>query len=145
MGPSFQFKIFLNLIRSLFPSWNFFDQLAYTFELNYKIQPDQQWRCISFQQIQKLRNIVFNPAVNLSLAQFNIVEHFSRDLQELDLSISILDEEVLQKLSSYRLLKSLVAVKLQEINEPTNHFQFKIVALNKLEKIEIYTSGWISE
>ncbi len=145
MGSSFQFKIFLNLIRSLFPSWNFFDQLAYTFELNYKTQPDQEWRCISFQQKRNVKDILFNPSVNLALAQFNIVEHFSRDVQELGSISSVLDENALQKLSSYRLLKSLMAVKIQEAKETSDYFQFKIVAQNEKEKKDIFVSDWVTE
>ena len=145
MHSSFQFRLFLKLVRSLFPKWNFFDKLAHTFELHYKAQADQDWRCISFDQIHNIKNIVFNPTVNLALAQFNVVEHFSTDVQELGFSNSLVTETTLQNLSSYRLMKSLIAVKLQEAKETSNRFQFKIVALNESVNIDIFISEWISE
>ena len=81
----------------------------------------------------------------MALAQFNVVEHFSTDVQELGFSNSMVTETALQNLSSYRLMKSLIAVKLQEAKETSNRFQFKIVALNESVNIDIFISEWISE
>lgn len=123
----FKFKVFLNLIRALFPKWNFFDRIAYTFELHFKLKPSASWQQIKFDQYHTNAGLFINEKCNLSLAEFNIVEHFANDVQEHLSSITTL--------TSYKLLTSLLESKLS-----TTDFQFKILAVSPAEKIDIYVS-----
>lgn len=146
MPPSkkFQFKVFLNLMRVLFPHWNFFDQTAFTFELHFKEANLETWQLISFSQQRPLLGIFYNPIVNESLAQFNIVEHFANDILETKKETTGIDSKLAQSLHSYNLIRSLVEAKLSELKFHAESFQFKIVARSKKDSFDIYTSDSIA-
>lgn len=131
----FKFKIFLNLIRALFPKWNFFDRVAYTFELHYKLKSSKSWQKIKFEQNYSPLGLFINEKYNLSLAQFNIVEHFASDVQDPHFT-----ESAAVELPTYKLLNSLLAVKISELGITESELQFKIVAVSSKENINLYTS-----
>lgn len=142
---NFHFKVFLNLIRALFPVWSFFDQTAYTFELHFLLPETHEWKRISFVQTLTPINIFFNPQVNEALAQFNIVEHFAKDIMELQKTGPSADEKKIRQLTSFLLLRSLVFSKVSDLGYLDKTIQFKIVALNTQNKFDIYTSEWMSK
>ena len=139
-SKKFQFNVFLNLIRSLFPHWNFFDQTAFTFELLFKDVNLKNWQLISFSQQRPLLGIFYNPVVNGSLAQFNIVEHFANDILETKKEISEIDSKLAHNLPSYNLMRSLIETKLNELKVNAELFQFKIIARSKKDSIDIFIS-----
>ena len=133
----FKFKVFLNLIRALFPQWNFFDRVAFTFELYFKLNTSESWQKINFDQKHTPLGLFANSKCNLSLAQFNTIEHFAIDVQEQATGSKITD------LTTYHLLKSLLATKISEMGLTPTEFQFKVSAISPTEKIDLYISPWI--
>ena len=131
----FKFKVFLNLIRALFPKWNFFDRIAYTFELQYKLKSSNSWQKIVFEHNYSTLGLFVNEKYNLSLAHFNIVEHFASDIQD-----PYFSESAAPDLPTYKLLKSLLAVKISELGLSESDLQFKIVAVSSKENFDLYTS-----
>lgn len=136
----FQLTTFLSLIRSLFPRWDFFDQVAFSFNIYSKVSPDTDWKRLSFDQSHKTSRMVFNPFINAELANASIVEHFARDIQELEKAKLDFNNADLENLTSYKLLCSLLHVKLKHENPKNENFQFKIIAHGADTAIDIYTS-----
>ncbi len=131
----FNFQLFLSLIRALFPRWDFFDRIDYCFELQFKSGAVADWQKISFDQERKLRDLVFNPQCNLAMAQINILEHFAHDVQEFknkDLKI--------KSLTSLKMTKSLLKIKLIELGIMSGSAQLRLVAIGPNEKVNLYTS-----
>lgn len=136
----FRFSIFLSLIRSLFPRWDFFDQIAFSFVVYFKMSLDTEWKKLSFTQSRKSSRLFFNHQVNDTLMQSSVVEQFARDIQELQLHKPNFEKSDLENLTTFQLLCSLLRVKLKHEVPHYNEFQFKIVAQNPNEEIDIYTS-----
>lgn len=137
----FQFSLFLSLIRSLFPRWDFFDQIAFSFIVDFKMSSDTQWKRLSFAQKHSSSRLVFNPFVNEALAHSSVIEQFARDIQELQASKPNFADHELNQLTTYRLLCSLLHVKLKHENLHDGTFQFKITAQSQNQNVEIFTSG----
>ncbi|OYZ22954.1 MAG: hypothetical protein B7Y39_06800 [Bdellovibrio sp. 28-41-41] len=136
----FRFSIFLSLIRSLFPRWDFFDQIAFSFVVYYKVSTDTEWKKLAFTQSHKSSRLVFNQAVNDTLMQSSVVEQFARDIQELENNTPNFSKSDIEDLTTYQLLCSLLEVKLKQKNLNNTEFQFKITAHNTSEQIDIFTS-----
>lgn len=122
----------INLFRAIFPRWNFFDQISHRFELEYKTSKTSQWHKISFDQKRTLFSPIINPSCNLALAQINIIEHFVSDL-----------EEGSENQTSYKLLLSLVKVKLSALGIRSEKIQFQVVAVLKDEREIVFTSEMV--
>ncbi|XGC80635.1 hypothetical protein ACES2L_15010 [Bdellovibrio bacteriovorus] len=132
-GPKFQIKKLINLIRVLFPNWNFFNQVAYEFNLWVLAPGATDWTLLSFDQKRKVLGVFVNPEVNLALAKLNLLEHFAQDLQS-----DLADEDVTQ-LTTYRMVKSLVTEKLIELKIDPKA-RFKLVANNPSETLDLFVS-----
>lgn len=136
----------LYLFRALFPQWNFFDQVAYTFELHFRSTESTGWSKITFEKSRKSLGILNNSIVNESLAQFNIVEHFARDIQELQKTHPTPSASDLEQLSTFKMLRSLLSLKINTFEfkriDYITSAQFKIVATSAKEHIDIYVSDW---
>lgn len=136
----FQFSLFLSLIRSLFPRWDFFDQIAFSFAVEFRMSSDTDWKPLDFFYEHRKSRLVFNPYVNEVLAQSGIVDQFARDIQELQNDKPSFTREDLQQLTTYRLVCSLLHVKLKHENLSDEKFQFRVVARRDNENIEIFAS-----
>lgn len=124
---------FLNLVRVLFPRWNFFDEIGYQFRLEYRFKDTEDWTLVGFNS-QRLRfGLFFNPVHNLNLAQVNLIEHFSRDLQ---LSLP----EQIENLDTFKMVKALVGLRAQA----NRQFQFRIQAYKQKLQTELYRSSWVN-
>ncbi|MBC7538392.1 MAG: hypothetical protein H7281_06200 [Bacteriovorax sp.] len=139
----FQFKIFVNLIRAMFPNWNFFDRIAYGFELEFKVKNSYKWERISFDQKRLPLGLFISPNCSMALAQVNILEHFARDIQELQAIKTEIHSKDLEDLTTFKMLRSILRVKLNESGFEDKVIQFKIVACDQVEKIDVYISDWI--
>lgn len=84
--------------------------------------------------------MVFNPFINAALANASIVEHFARDIQELEKDKPDFNPADLENLTSYKLLCSLLHIKLERESPNNGNFQFKIVAHGTDTSVDIYTS-----
>ena len=138
-----RFKVFLNLIRAIFPNWNFFDKVAYNFEVEFKVKDAKVWEKISFDQTRQSLGLFVNPDCTVALAQVNIIEHFAKDIQDLQDEDSFVDSKDVQNLTTFKMLRSLISAKLQEYDFQESALQFKIVACSPNEKIDVYISDWI--
>lgn len=141
---SFQFEIFLNLIRAIFPRWNFFERVAYGFELHFKVPDALKWEKISFDQKRTPLSLFVNPSCNLALAQVCLLEHFARDIQELQQQDQLLASSEVQSLTSFKMVTSLLKSKLQDYELESAAIQFKIVACGTADKVDVYISDWIT-
>lgn len=144
---SFEFKLFLHLIRAIFPRWDFFEQVAYSFELSLKTPDSAGWEKLSFHQPRQLFTLFFNPGCNSKLAQYNVIEHFVQDLAELQKKTSTLQQELLstdvQALTSFKMLFVLIANRLPPPELAHYCIQFKITACSPNEITDIYYSDWL--
>lgn len=128
------FSLFMSLIRSLFPRWDFFDRIAYDFRLQLR---DSRGTWIESTEDSSLSwgNIFLNPTHLRILAENNVVEHFARDVQELSG-----ESEKIVTLTSYRLLKDVVMERTKSFGlsgEP----EFRVMAIGPNEELEIFHSG----
>lgn len=140
---TFRFSIFLNLIRALFPKWSFFDQVAFGFELEFKVPDSTQWEPISFKAERSFFNLFSNPHGNLAMLQGNILEHFVQDIQRLQSVSPTLDSKEVQALTTFKMLTALLVTKLKEYGLDSPTVQFKIVARSSDTVLDFYFSDWI--
>ena len=124
---SFSFSTFLNLHRSLFPRWDFFDQISYTFVIEARAQGQEQWTRFNLQAQRSIKDLFFNPHLNLILAQSNLLDHFAMDLQE---------GSAIEGQTSFRLVKQLAKNLLEEKRTAEGQYEFRIFAKGK-NKTEI--------
>ena len=136
--------LFFSLIRALFPYWSFFDRVGHQFELEFKVPDSKSWEPMSFEQARNRFSFVFNANCNEAMAQVNIIEHFARDIQELQILNPAIHSRDVQNLTTFKLLKSLLKVKIKDYELESKTIQFKILAESPNEKVVIYISDWIS-
>lgn len=108
---------FWDLNRAIFPKWSFFDQTAHQFSLEIFNFQKSTWEPIRWTHRLRWWNIFFNPDANLKMAQFNIVEHFSQDIQ-------IIQSDQILNLVSFRLICNLIHKQTNQ-----DRIQFRILAL----------------
>lgn len=142
--PTESVGLFFSLIRSLFPRWNFFDKIAYAFELEFKIAETSSWEPLSFLLHRSPLGLFFNPTANITLAQINLIEHFAHDIQELQKINPLISSLDVENLTSFKLLRSLIRQKLKEKDLNQFSFQFKVIACNSQQKIDLYISHLIN-
>lgn len=129
-------KHFLHLVRVIFPSWNFFDQLGYSFKLYFRTQPNQHWEYVDLSCQMKPVSFFFNPKANYLLAQVSVIEHFAQEVQSLK-------ADQIQNSTLYKMIRSMVLDYLQHQKIDFNKAQFKIETVDQNQPIEIYASDWI--
>lgn len=141
---TFSITIFLSLIRALFPRWSFFDETGFYYEIYFLLPDNTDWRRLEFRHTpQKIYHIFANPQFNQMLANWNIVEHFCRDIQE--------SENIeLSTCSSHKLLLTLLRIELKGYAKTHERVQFKILAFKSnapeenTELVPIYKSPWVA-
>jgi hypothetical protein len=124
--------MFLQLIRALFPRWNFFDRVGHRLELAYRLQGEDGWHAIPFSHRRTPWNLFFNPTGGMRLAEISLLENFAVDAQE--------NPAGLESLSTYRMIRSLLKFYLNG----QGPLQFKVVAEGESGVHEIYISDWTS-
>lgn len=142
IGPAFRPRLFFYLIRALIPRWNFFDHVNYQFELEFKIAGAETWEIVTFIQKKDLFGLLINPETNLDMAKVNIIEHFAYDVQDLISTNTQIRFKDVQRLTSFKLLRSLIETQLKSYELSNLTVQFKIVAANMEERKDIYISDW---
>lgn len=86
----------MNFFRALFPHWSFFDRVVNSYDLEVKLQGEEAWQRVSFDQKRSFFSLNVNAELNLALANVSLLEHFARDLENPTLE---------------KMVRSLVAVK----------------------------------
>ena len=121
----------LMLLRSLFPSWRFFDAPGEYPSLSYRVcpkpatQPGPWIECPSPPPARGIRELAYNPAGNLYFACHTLISQLVSDLQ------SIPDEqpERITQTPSYALVRNLVSHSIRSTDPAaTGTYQFKIIA-----------------
>jgi hypothetical protein len=144
MVVPFNFKLFLTLIRALFPRWNFFDFVGFDFQVSFKIPDQNHWEILSFEVNRKSLGLMLNPECNLNLAKVNVIEHFAQDIQSLKLELKQISKQDLLRKASYLMLVEMVKVELSKFEIDPSAFQFKVTAIQDSEEIDLFFSDWIS-
>lgn len=143
IGSVFRPQLFIYLIRALIPSWNFFDHVNYQFGLEFKVSGSEKWENVTFQRKNDLFGLLINPEINMDMAQVNIIEHFAYDIQDLIFKDPKIRFKDVQRLTSFKLLKSVLRIQLKNYQIAHSTIQFKIVATNLNEIKDIYISDWV--
>lgn len=117
----------LNLFKSMFPSWKFFDENNDTPALLFKT--DQTWIICFSPQKTKWRQILINPSGNFYLAYHSQIQQLLGDLNETD------DDSInsFQNSTSYKIVTNFVRYKLNLIKY-SGHFQFKISYIKHIDR-----------
>jgi hypothetical protein len=110
------------LLRSFFPSWQFYHAPGPTPRLYWRAidgqGPLSEWQPLIDKARWHPAALFFNPAVNLAHAQQTLVEHFSNDLADRD------DHETIDQWVSYRMIHRLVSSTVRDALDPDVPFQF---------------------
>lgn len=139
----FQFRIFTGLIRSLFARWNFFDRVAYHFELDFRLTEASGWERISFDLRRRPLGLLLNPEATFAHAQGNLLEHFALDVQSLVAMDGKVDSADVDALTTFRMIKALVETKLRAAGAPSEIFQFRLSARDDSGEFPVYVSDWL--
>lgn len=144
-AKKFNFRLFLYLIRALFPKWNFFDQIAYIFEVEFKIPSSTHWTRVQMNSTHQPFGLIFNAEHNHRLALVGTVEHFVSDINNRQQDHNQVSYEDLQSLTSFKILTSFLFYQINQNKFLSNSFQFRILACGPTEEIEIFISEWLSK
>jgi hypothetical protein len=132
----------LFLLRSFFPNWRFFHRVGHVPVLfvRYcdKTAGWQPWQCLTPRARRNLLQLFHNPAINLALANQNLVDHLSADIQALP------DDKDSRQLVTYKLVLRLARYYLQPISMQQDISEFQI-ALQLIPPFEIETAALAAE
>lgn len=125
------------LLRSLVPSWKFFEDIGDTPFLDFRFQigtsggseNKKDWQSAHPQHQRKLFQLFFNPEINLHLAERSalqhFVQHYSEDKNSLNTQVSL---EIIQNIVRQR-------IPLEAVT-----FEFKITLSSKQSSFIFYQS-----
>ena len=120
----------LFLLRCFFPNWRFFHGMGHVPTLFVRYSNAAQvwspWQSTIPRARRSLLQLVHNPAINLALANQNLVDHLSADLQVLG------EEQDVQQLVTYQLImrhaRDYLQRHTQAINIQQYQFQLRLMA-----------------
>lgn len=118
----------MNLVRALFPKWDFFDQVGHSLFLEYRCSESDPWKRLVFSAKRFSLGIFFNANMNMNLASIHILEQFAMNPSNE---------------SSFKMLRGLLKYQLEEINFRYNKVQFQVVAIQSDETQIIFQSDWM--
>ncbi len=130
-------KIFLNLVRALFPRWDFYDRTGHQLDLEYKTEKSE-WCAFTFTENRRWFSLFVNPQLNLALAEISLIEQFVMGLQEMQAGGRDVRAEEITALSAYQMLGALVGTRISA------DFRFRILALRGGQTDEIFVSDMVS-
>lgn len=127
----------LSLMRALFPSWRFFDQLEHVPKIFFRFSTEEgqytPWQQLQLRTPRKFSALFFNPIGNLNFAFHSLTEQLISDVN---------DYQNFQETVSYRLMVEMVRFNLQKRQietanqeknlslEKSKCFQFKVSILS---------------
>jgi hypothetical protein len=132
----------LELVRSLFPRWNFFDRISYRLELEVKQTGAKDWLPISFNASRRMGGLFVNPELTRLHAEMSLLESFVNDIQSLIEPDGLIDSARVQNLTSFKMVRALVFNKLMVSS--TDEIQFRVAARSGDEQVVIYSSDVLS-
>ena len=114
----------LFLLRSFFPNWRFFHRVGHVPVLfvRYCNQAAgwQPWQALTPRSKRNLLQLFHNPAINFALANQNLVDHLSADIQ------SLTDDKDSRQLVTYQLVLRLARYYLQPISNQQDIREFQV-------------------
>lgn len=116
----------LFLLRCFFPNWRFFHRMGHVPTLfvrySHTAQEWSAWQTTIPRAQRSLFQLLHNPAINLALANQNLVDHLSADLQVLN------EEQDVQQLVTYQLITRHARDYLQRQYPAIaiQHYQFQL-------------------
>jgi hypothetical protein len=116
----------LFLLRSFLPNWRFYSAPGPSPRLFVRAHSATglgEWQLIYPRFRPKLLGLVFNPKVNLALAEMNLVDHLASDLND-----CAHDSDVVE-LVSYQMVERVVRQALPDLLAGGGHFQFCLRAI----------------
>ncbi len=120
------------LLRVLFPSWRFFEDLDWIPQLSFKLEGSESWIEVFEPETRCMGSLFLNARGNFRLAANSLVEQFTTDMANLK------DDSKLEETVSYQLVRRLVEFRIKELgfNRLGLKYQFKVVSLEpgKTEK-----------
>lgn len=143
---AFEFGHRIYLLRSLFPSWKFFEDFGPVPQLWLRTQKDQEWSewrpCLKTPH-RKWGLLFHNPELNYQLACGSLLTHFATDLNDFKDS----DLSKFKNCITYQLTKNLVdyEIRNQKIAAPNSLFQFKLTATNENPLVDHIDDVFISD
>ena len=120
----------LFLLRSFFPNWRFFHRMGHvpTLFVRYADKDNHwsNWQSTIPRAQRQLHLLFHNPEINLALANQNLVDHLSADLQVLS------DDKNVEQLVTYQLImrhaRDYLQRHTQAINIQQYQFQLRLMA-----------------
>lgn len=130
------------LIRVLFPRWNFFDRLGFRLELEVKTAGGRDWQPLPFVATRTFGGLFVNPTVTRMHAERTLLETFVEDVQKLVDPYGQVDSTRLQKLTTFKMVRSLVASRLApaSASSSADQIQFRVSAVAGDETAVLYVS-----
>lgn len=127
----------LQLFRSLFPYWKFFDQFGYVPRLYYRSSQNQQWsEWLAFHELQNFSwaQWLHNPKVNLVHWEQSF---FIQAIEE----FKNLKPKQIENTESYRELKELIEMRLA--SEAYELFQFELRGVTFIDN-QFHQETWLT-
>ena len=115
----------VDLLRALFPKWNFFDQVGHSIFLEYRGSESSSWQRVSFEVPRQNAGLFVNAEVNMKLAQIHVLEQFVQNPENE---------------SSLKILQSLLKTKISGLDK----VQFQLLVDLEEEANIIYQSAWLA-
>ena len=131
----------LELIRVIFPRWNFFDRAGYQLTLEVKQLGTKDWLPISFHANRTMGSLFVNPDVTRLHAEMTTLENFVQDIQKLTDHEGQVDSTRVKGLTSFKMVRSIVMNRLM-VSSP-NEIQFRLSAKAADESLVLYVSDAI--
>ncbi len=124
----------LFLLRSFLPNWRFYASPGPAPRLFIRTLIDQtwsDWEIIFPRAKRRLRQFIFNPEINLTLTEMNLVDHLANDLNDCT------DPADIGERVSYQMVERLVRQFLARPAASFTHFQFRICTEQPFSKIDL--------
>jgi len=129
----------LFLLRSFFPNWRFYHRVGQQALLQWRVRPQavsgpgdskvaQQdwsaWQSVLPRAQRQLSHLLYNPHVNLKLANQNQLDHLVADLRDIN------DAGAVTTLVSYQLVQRIAWQAVQQAPcASATHWQFRVLLL----------------
>ena len=132
----------LELVRVLFPRWNFFDRVGDPLLLEVKQTGSTSWLPLPFQATRTLGGLFINPEVTRLHAEMTTLENFVQDIQKLVDPDDKVDSSRVKSLTSFNMVRSMVVKRLMVSS--ADQVQFRVSAKSGHEKTVLYVSDALS-
>ncbi len=131
---------YFSLFRVFFPSWRFFQEVAYVPMVHVKVFTtdfrEQEWQPLITKLQRSALRLFYNPRANLTLAYQSLLEQVVQDINDFENK----DMDKFQFTNSYQLVNNLVQFKLREFVDFNQivKYQFKIRLIKQGDERDVH-------